>query len=111
MKQLDLHIDTGTKFGESHQTEVVLSADVVVPENISLKEQQAGQRDLARLFGNALKNAVSPTFAPTTQPAETSTPTGSRKARSVARRTLSSATNWWLALIAFFLFLNLCFKD
>ncbi len=110
MKQVDLHIDTGTVYGETKQTEVVLTADVVTSD-ISLKEQQAGQRDLARLFGNALKNVISPTCAPTTQPAETSTPTGSRKARSVARRTLSSATNWWLALIAFFLFLNLCFKD
>lgn len=111
--QLNLYIEESKKNEDSSTVEMQLLAELtkvpaqkpttVVEEKSDTKELEQAMQSISDV-ANDLLNAKN-TPAPTTTPCVTPRKVVIRPARA------NTAHNWWLACIAFLLFLNLCFYE
>lgn len=109
--QLDLYIMESKKHEQSGNVEMELYAELQkisassnTGQQITEKEAQSGADELNRAISNAAEKATE-TIQDALQNAEAA------KQRFINFQHSNTAHNWWLALIAFLLFLHLCFKN
>lgn len=110
--QLDLYINPGEKNEKTGNVEMELYAELQNLQDsdnaVAEKEARTGTEDLEMSLG---KKEYHGNEEPAGDGRQPGTETGHAVVNFLQFQRSGTAHNWWLALIALLLFLNLCFRD